>query len=384
MKKIHPLKSSTGIKTLIHLTCNRNNKIQNKFRRLYAIVMMLTLLATQSLTAQYTKLYEFRDVDNNNLSHPYFTQLVSYGSALYGMTSEGGSYGQGVIFKINSDGTGYQKLLDFNKTNGSTPYGSLTLVGDSLYGTTFNGGTNDYGVIFKININGTGYQILYNSFSDGQHPNGPLTLVGDSLYGMTYNGGTNPFGIIFKIHRNGNGYKKILDFDGTNKGSYPRGSLTLVGDSLYGMTYSGGANGFGTIFKINKSGKGFQKLLDFNNTNYGAHPYGYLTLVGDSLYGMAENGGTGNYGVIFKINKSGLGFQKLLDFDGTNKGSNPYGSLTLVGDSLYGMAAYGCANGYGVIFKINKSGSGFKRLFNFDSTNGANPFGSLTLSGSTL
>ena len=384
MKKIHPLKSSTGIKTLIHLTCNRNNKIQNKFRRLYTIVMMLALLATQSLTAQYTKLYEFRAEDNNNISHPNYSQLVSYGSALYGMTGQGGSYDVGVIFKINTDGTGYQKLLDFNNTNGASPQGSLTLVGDSLYGMTYNGGAGT-GVIFKININGTGYQILYNfNYSNGANPCGSLTLVGDSLYGMTTSGGTNGNGVIFKINRNGTGYQKMLDFDGTNKGSYPQGSFTLSDDSLYGMTYSGGANSYGVIFKINKSGSGYQKLLDFDGTSKGSYPYGSLTLAGDSLYGMTAQGGSNSYGVIFKINKSGSGYQKMLDFKGAT-GYDPYGSFTLSGDSLYGMTTYGGTNGRGVIFKINKSGSGYQKLLDFDGTNkGSNPSGSFTQVGNSL
>ncbi len=53
------------------------------------------------------------------------------------MTSGGGLYNLGAIFKINSDGSGFEKLFDFDgKTSGSHPYGSLILAGDSLYGMT--------------------------------------------------------------------------------------------------------------------------------------------------------------------------------------------------------------------------------------------------------
>ena len=62
-----------------------------------------------------------------------------------------------VIFKIKLDGSGYTKLLDFNGTNGQYPLGSLFYDGTYLYGTTTNGGVYDEGIIFKIKPDGTGY-----------------------------------------------------------------------------------------------------------------------------------------------------------------------------------------------------------------------------------
>ena len=218
---------------------------------------------------------------------PYYTNLISNGdSTLYGMTSWGGFYSKGIIFKINTDGSGYEDLFDFDgKTSGAHPYGSLILTGDSLYGMTSSGGINDYGVIFKISVSGTGYQ-------------------------------------------------KLLDFDGTNRGAVPYGSLILAGDSLFGMTFSGGINDKGVIFKINRNGKGYQKLWEILGDDSGANPYGSLTITGDSLFGMTSSGGMNNNGVVFKINTDGTGFHILFDFDGTNSGANPYGSLILTGDSL--------------------------------------------------
>jgi uncharacterized repeat protein (TIGR03803 family) len=384
MKKNYFLRNVKRISTIFSITCNLNNKHPNKFSRLYIIIIM-ALIATQSLMAQYKKLFEFEAEDNNNMRYPYLSQVVSYGSALFGMTSQGGSYNLGVIFKINNDGTGYQKFLDFDNTNGGDPYGSLTLVGDSLYGMTYQGGNNGNGVIFKINMNGSGFQRLYSFInSSGSFPYGSLTLVGDSLYGMTSSGGTNADGVIFKIHRNGSGFQKLLDLDGTITGESPYGSLTLVGDSLYGMSGFGGTNTYGVIFKIHRNGSGFQKLLDFDNTNSGRMPFGSLTLSGDSLYGMTIYGGSDDAGVLFKINKNGSGFKKIFNFDFTN-GAYPLGSLTLTGDSLYGMTSYGGDYYEGIIFKISKSGNGFQKLLNFDGTGkGSDPYGTLTLSGSTL
>jgi len=59
--------------------------------------------------------------------------LISDGTYLYGMTQQGGDDNKGVVFKIKLDGTSYTKLLDFDGTNGETPYGSLVSDGSFLY-----------------------------------------------------------------------------------------------------------------------------------------------------------------------------------------------------------------------------------------------------------
>jgi uncharacterized repeat protein (TIGR03803 family) len=354
----------------------------------FRIIIILSL-ATQTICAQYKKLHDFRAVNDNTLMNPQYTQFVSSGSTLYGMTSYGGYYGYGTIFKINMDGTGYKKLHDFFWDGyGYIPYGSLTLVGDSLYGMTYDGGANAYGTLFKINIDGSGYQDLLDfdwyDKNKGAYPCGSLILVGDSLYGMTSFAGTNNDGTIFKIHKNGNGFHKVLDFDGT-KGSNPYGTLLLVGDSLYGMTSSGGSYGEGLMFRIHRNCTGYYKILDFDGTSKGANPHGSLTLIGDSLYGMTLSGGNTGVGALFRIHKRGTGFKKLLDFGGNNKGSSPYGSLSAIGDTLYGMTSQGGSNNLGVIFKINKNGNGYQNLIDFDGSNkGSSPFGSLFFSGNLL
>ncbi|MBW8049422.1 MAG: hypothetical protein FVQ77_03600, partial [Cytophagales bacterium] len=77
-----------------------------------------------------------------------------------------------------------------------------------------------------------------------------LISVGGVMYGMTSGGGTNNLGTIFKIMPDGTGYAILLDFAGAINGSNPRGSLVSNGTFLYGMTYQGGTNNLGTLFKI--------------------------------------------------------------------------------------------------------------------------------------
>jgi uncharacterized repeat protein (TIGR03803 family) len=77
-----------------------------------------------------------------------------------------------------------------------------------------------------------------------------------------------------------------------------------------------------------------------------------LILVGDTLYGTTENGGGSlNDGTIFSYDLSTNSESILHSFQGTD-GSNPTGDLLAVGDTLYGLASNGGSHGDGVIFSV--------------------------------
>ena len=220
--------------------------------------------------------------------------------------------------------------------------------------------------------------------TNGSNPNGSLISDGTFLYGMTYAGGTNDMGVIFKIKPDGSNYVKLLDFVGAN-GNAPFGSLISDGTFLYGMTYAGGTNNDGTLFKIMSDGSNYVKLLDFDFTN-GGYPEGSLISDGIFLYGMTGGQvGTNNNGTVFKIKPDGSNYVKLLDFTGTTNGSNPRGSLISDGTFLYGMTRNGGTSGYGTIFKIQLDGSNYLKLLDFaGAINGSAPSGSLISDGTFL
>jgi len=120
-------------------------------------------------------------------------------------------------------------------------------------------------------------------------------------------------------------YTKLLDFNGTVNGSYPYGSLISDGTYLYGMTYEGGANDLGTVFKIQISNNSYTKILDFAGAENGSYPQGSLISDGTYLYGMTSEGGANSSGTAFKIQISNNAYTKIMDFAGTANGSNPYG-----------------------------------------------------------
>jgi uncharacterized repeat protein (TIGR03803 family) len=192
--------------------------------------------------------------------------------------------------------------------DGLYPYGnSLTQVGSTFYGLTNAGGISNWGTVFRINTDGSGYTNLHSFGSvvdDGSYPYGSLTARGPTLYGMTAEGGINNSGAIFRINTDGSGYTNLHSFGSVaDEGSYPYGSLTLVGSTLYGLTYAGGISNSGAIFRIKTDGSGYTNLHSFGSVaDDGTYPYfGSLTARGPTLYGMTYAGGTGNDGVIFSL-----------------------------------------------------------------------------------
>lgn len=181
-------------------------------------------------------------------------------------------------------------------------------------------------------------------------------------------------------------YVNLHNFNDT-AGSFPVATLTLAGNVLYGLTGTGGANNVGCIFTLNTDGNGFKDLHDFQASPTDCdNPWGSLTLVGGQLYGMASNGGTAGSttdGSIFSIDTNGNNYMIRFNFGGLNIGFSPYGSLTLSDTVFYGMAGGGPFS-EGVIFTIDTAGNRYDTVMTFNGITGASPHGSLTLAGNVL
>jgi uncharacterized repeat protein (TIGR03803 family) len=320
-------------------------------------------------TVQYTTLFTLQSPTGRS---PRNELVRGVNGRLFGIAIEGGPNNQGSIFSIKDDGTDYQMIYAFQSIERAS-FGSLLPNGDGrMFGMTGFGGATHAGTIFQINEDGSGFSTLHEfDFSDGGYPNANLIkTTGGELLGMTQSGGQFGYGTIFKIGTNGTGFSKIYDFDGTN-GATPKGSLIQGSDGmLYGMTYQGGTGNKGVIFKISTGGSAFAKLMDFNGTN-GAYPQGNLMeeSTTHSLFGMAEQ-------TVFRINKDGTGYSKLLTTNGSMTGT----LIEVPNGYLYGIYPFGGPEGVGTIFKMKPDGSGYADVHQLSATNGL-PMSSLFLSG---
>ena len=91
---------------------------------------------------------------------------------------------------------------------------SLVCDGDYLYEITANGGIDNMGVLFRIKTDGSSFEKLYNfDLENGAVPEDPLILVDSILYGTTSIGGPTGAGGVFAIKTDGTAFENLLDFD---------------------------------------------------------------------------------------------------------------------------------------------------------------------------
>jgi uncharacterized repeat protein (TIGR03803 family) len=179
----------------------------------------------------------------------------------------GGTYGQGYVYRWAGDHI--QAVYHFSKPQGHYPQGKLLQATDGLlYGVAKRGGTYDLGVIFRIKPDGTDYQVLHNfNKTDGQYPDrGFVQSSSGALYSMTSLGGTNNLGVIFRIMPDGTGFKKIHDIAYTRNNPFGLAQNLLL-DS-YGYLYGKFPGTSGTIFRIKTDGTGLKILYDEDVTIY--------------------------------------------------------------------------------------------------------------------
>ncbi|HSZ03474.1 MAG TPA: choice-of-anchor tandem repeat GloVer-containing protein [Terriglobales bacterium] len=236
------------------------------------------------------------------------------------------------------------------------------------------------------------YTVLHR-FSGGDGANPAASLIQDpsgNLYGTTQYGGSFNYGTVFKLEPSGK--ETVLhSFDGAD-GMWPTAALIRdAAGALYGTTFDGGTregggcvHGCGTVFKINSVGK-FTVLYAFTGGADGGNPATNLILdSAANLYGTTYGGGNfcsllvDGCGVVFKLNQHGEE-TVLYSFTETPDGGQPSGGLVRdEAGNLYGTTQFQGATGYfGTVFELDSAGVE-TILYNFtDGTDGAGPQGTL-------
>jgi uncharacterized repeat protein (TIGR03803 family) len=256
-------------------------------------------------------------------AHPQAGVTMDSAGDLYGTTSDGGSAGLGVVFKL--DPMGHETVLHTfaGEPDGRNPRSGVTFdLAGNLYGTTFQGGVgccDGWGVVYKLDPAGN-YTILHSFvFAEGANPWGGLTLdAAGNLYGTTWSGGPRSGdypGVVFKIDNGGN-FSVLYTFTGFADGAGARSNMVFdSAGNLYGTTQAGGvsyycpvesgATGCGVVFKLSPSGQQ-TVLYTFTNGADGSEPgTGLIRDAAGNLFGTGQFGGTGGGGVVYRLTPSG-------------------------------------------------------------------------------
>ena len=257
--------------------------------------------------------------------------------ALYGVALNGGAYGGGTLFRVNTDGTGYAILHHFgaDEWDGRTPTDGVVQGPDGrLYGSTLRGGAGEAGTLYAIGIDGSGYVVLRNFRrfgGDAQGPSGGLASGADGfLYGTSCNGGTNDGGTLFRLGPDGLDYAIWHHFGAAGDGRLPSGKLVQGTDGAwYGTTFMGGSNACGTLFRLSADGGTYAVLYGFTGLDDGDAPSDALVPGSNSvLYGTTAAGGTNGAGTVFAFDPV-QGMLTVLHAFATNTvdGTGPAGGL---------------------------------------------------------
>ena len=151
----------------------------------------------------------------------------------------------------------------------------------------------------------------------------------------------------------------LHSFLGGTDGSYPAAGVIDQAGNIYGTTRYGGANGFGTVFKLTQSGGVWTETVIYNfaGGNDGDSPAASLVMdAGGNLYGTTRLGGPANAGTVFELLPAGSSWTEkvLYAFTGGSDGGSPQAAVTLRGNALYGTTPGGGAKGNGNVFELKQ------------------------------
>jgi uncharacterized repeat protein (TIGR03803 family) len=302
----------------------------------------------------------------------------------YGIVLSGGAEGLGAVFRMAADGA-VEILASFPSIDGLSPTGALMQASDGhLYGTTEGGPTGDGGV-FRVTLGGTLTTIgLFNSSLaevrlTGGAPSGRLIEGSDGyLYGTTLFGADGAPGGVFRVDRAAaDPYEAIsvvatLAVDGS-QGIEPTAGVTEAPDgTLYGTARFGGADGFGTVFRV--SGGAVSTVASFNGTD-GSAPASPLLIGRDgNLYGTTTDGGEFFSGTLFRVILDGTdALSALVAFDGINGFfAFQQGLVETSAGVFFGTTMFGGAQGLGSAYQWSET-EGIILVHSFDGVSADQP-----------
>jgi uncharacterized repeat protein (TIGR03803 family) len=230
------------------------------------------------------------------------------------LTPRGGAHDRGALVRMDPETGATEVAHSFSGPDGAEPFGRVTRSGPrTLYGMTTSGGSADAGVVFAYDPVAIDLRVLHEfgpGPANGERPHHGKLVGGPGnapVWGLTEAGGAHGRGVLFSVAPDGSAFQVHHSFGAEpTDAAGPRGSLTRVGEQLYGLSSEGGRWGLGSVFRIGDDGRGYEVVASFGGSEAGAFPHDSLTAVqqedgGSSLYGMASSGGSNDPGCQLRL-----------------------------------------------------------------------------------
>ncbi len=337
---------------------------------------------------------------------PYAGVTLDQQGRIYGTTSQNGSHGGGVVFRLVREGQGWglSPIYSFGSQDhdGNTPVSRVVFgPGGLLYGTTSAGGAGGWGTVFSLQPPAAACKavlcpwtetILYN-FSGG--PEGGDPLYGDlcfdqagNIYGTTNAGGSSGVGVVFKLARSGSSWTEsvLWNFTGHGDGGYPVSSVIFDGaGNLYGTTSAYGSNYSGTVYELSPTQSGWNETTLYSFTSETGTGSGGLILdAHGNLFGIT-GGFTGGNSAAYELTpqNGSWSFTLLQNFGNEYVGAIAAPTFDSHG-ILYGPLPTLGSDFTGEIFRLTPSGDQwlYSLYYTFNGSAGGFPLGAVTFDAS--
>lgn len=339
---------------------------------LIAGMFVLAMFAAQAAQAQtFSVIHTFRGGADGGGPSAGLTKDPA--GNLYGVTSYGGSAGQGNVFKLTRKNSGWvlSSLYSFQGGNDGADPESRVIIGPdgSLYGTTIHGGDQSCiygpgcGTIFNLRPPATFCRaitcpwtetVLHRFTLDEGGPGGELVFdVQGNLYGTTSEG-------VFELAPSSGGWAFSLIYQ--LQALWVSGVILDRAGNLYGAVEQYGATS--SVYELTPSPSGWTAsvLYTLDYRTDGGGPGGLVFDQAGNLYGGTWEGGPDHGGTVFQLSPTNGGwtFSTLYAFAGSGSGGPCCGRLLMdASGSLYGATFGDGAYGYGSAFKLLPSNGGW-------------------------